>query len=319
MFVCTTLPGMSDHALPLATESRGVEVSELPCRSVLNRSVGSRVHMDLTINPYRGCEFGCRYCYARYSHEFLDRTPEEFETRIFAKLDAPRVLAAELARMKVAGRKIAIGTATDPYQPIERELRVTRGILEALCGCRGAHVSLITKSGLVTRDIDLFRKLHERHHLSVALTLITLDRAMQRKLEPRAPTPEKRLAAIRELADAGLRVGVSYSPLMPGVNDSQVDIDGLLAAAAEAGAAFAYGQVLWVPSCARPFLFEWLREQFRERVWAYRRLYEHGVDPPEAVRAGILRRFEAARDAAGLAGRGMCEEEGEAVQMVLFG
>ncbi|NUP99066.1 MAG: radical SAM protein, partial [Armatimonadetes bacterium] len=155
----------------LPTAYRGVEVSELPVRAVLNRSAGRRVAMDLTINPYRGCEFGCRYCYARYTHRFLEHhDPAEFERWLYAKVTAPEKLAAELARMEIAGRSLAIGTATDPYQPIERQLRITRGILQALCGCRGATITLLTKSDLITRDTDLYLKLAERHELSLGFT-----------------------------------------------------------------------------------------------------------------------------------------------------
>lgn len=276
----------------LRVEARGIEVTALPVRSVLNKSSGSRVAMDLTINPYRGCEFGCRYCYARYTHEFLDHDdPAEFETRIYAKLDAPEVLAKELARMQIAGRAVAIGTATDPYQPVERRLRITRGILEAFTGCRGARLSLLTKSDLVTRDVDLLVKLAERHEVSVGFTMVTLDRDLQRKLEPRAPTPQKRVEAIRTLAAAGLRVGVSYSPILPGVNDSAAAMDELLGAVAEAGASFAFGQPLWIPSCARDILMAWLRENFPERVALYRQLYRRDLDVPQPIRRVIIDRL----------------------------
>jgi DNA repair photolyase len=260
--------------------------------------------MDLTINPYRGCEFGCRYCYARYTHQWLDEPdPLAFERQIYAKTEAPAKLAAELARMNLAGRSIAIGTATDPYQPVERRLELTRGLLEALCGCRGAYLRLTTKSDLVVRDIDLLTKLHERHELIVAMTLVTLDRAMQRKLEPRAPTPEKRLAAMRQLAEAGLTVALLLAPLLPGVNDSDEAIEQVVAAAAQAGATLVWSQLLWVPSTSKAILFDWLGEQFPEQVRRYQRLYADDVDAPEALRAAASQRVAAAMARHGLGSR----------------
>ncbi len=274
--------------------------------------------MDLTFNPYRGCEFGCRYCYARYTHQYLDHPdPEAFEQQLYAKTEAPEVLAAELARRSVVGRRVAIGTATDPYQPVERRLAITRGILNSLCGCRGASISILTKSDLIVRDADLLAKLSERHELWVGFTMVTMDRAMQRKLEPRAPTPEKRLEALAELVGAGLRVGLSYAPLMPRINDDEAAITAVVAAVAAAGGTFAFASPLWISSCARPSMFGWLGQRFPGLLATYRELYEHGVDAPADLRRQMLDRFRAIAAAHGL-GASPCCEQGDAVQMSLF-
>ena len=301
-------------------ESRGeVTITDLPVKSVLNKCVGpTRVPMDLTINPYRGCEFGCRYCYARYTHQYLDHPdPLAFQKQLYAKTAAPEVLAAELARINMAGRHVAIGTATDPYQPAERKLAITRGILESLTGCRGATISILTKSDLIVRDADLLAKLHERHTLWVGFTMVTADRAMQRKLEPRAPTPEKRFEAIRKLASVGLQVGISYSPMMPHINDTEAAITSVVKPAAEAGACFAFSAPLWISSSARPTMFAWLGQRFPGLLPLYRRMYEHGVDASNDVRRRMLDRFRRLATEHGLGASPFCERD-EAVQMSLF-
>lgn len=302
----------------LTPNGHGVTYAPLPVRSLLNRSQARRVAMEFTINPYRGCEFGCRYCYARYTHQYLDHPdPEHFERQIYAKLDAPTALARDLARTRIAGRQIAIGTATDPYQPLERRLGITRGVLETLCGCRGARISLVTKSDLVVRDRDVLVRLAERHDVSIAFTLLTLDRSLLRRLEPRAPTPAKRLAAMCALAEAGLRVGLSYAPVLPAVNDGVDAMDSVLAAVAEAGAAFAFCQPLWVSSCARTSLFQWLKDRFPEHEALYRRLFRHGVDLPDALRAALRERFAELAAIHGLSGSLRCDDE-RPVQLSLF-
>ncbi len=291
-----------DRAERLAAASPTVEVRYLRAATVLNRAAGARVRLDLTLNPYRGCEFGCRYCYARYTHTFLDhQDPSEFERVVYAKLEAPQRLAAELARLRLAGRRIAIGTACDAYQPVERRLHLTRGLLEALCGCRGATVNLVTKSDLVTRDLDLLVRLQQQHGLWVAFTLLTLDRHLARRLEPRAPTPAKRLAAIARLTAAGVPVGISYGPILPGLNDSPAAMAAVCGAAAQAGASFVFGQVLWIPACARPVLMGWLGEQFPELMPRYRRWYGHEQEAPDEERRRLLERLGEVATAAGLA------------------
>src|SRR5579863_6031795 len=203
------------------TKRKSVEKPEyflLPVKSILNRCDSQRVPFDWTINPYRGCEFGCKYCYARYTHEYMEIDGGEFERKIFVKQDASVLLARDIgAKYSYEGRgesgmqpeHIAIGTATDPYQPAEKEYGVTRACLEELATREGLSISVITKSNQIVRDIDLFKVISGRSALSVNITVTTLKPRLARLLEPRAPRPDLRLAAVRELRDAGLHVGVS--------------------------------------------------------------------------------------------------------------
>lgn len=307
---------MDLSAAPVVVERSGITCSVMPVQNVLNRSTPRRVPMDLTINTYRGCEFGCRYCYARYTHQWLEHAdPLAFERELYAKVDAPAALARQLARLDLAGREIAIGTATDPYQPLERQLAITRGILEALGTARGARIRLLTKSDLVTRDIDRLLMLAERHEVSVGITLVTLDRDLQRRLEPRAPTPDKRLGALAELVAAGVSAGVAYAPMMPGVNDCDEALDAVLGAAAAAGVRRGWGAVLWVPSHSREVFWAWLGEQFPGLLPRYRRWYREGIDLPEALRAELRGRLRQALARHGLEDR---DEHPRARQLSLF-
>ena len=178
-----------------------------------------------TINPYRGCEFGCRYCYARYTHEFMEmRDGMEFEQKIYVKQHAADLLRHELRRVK-PDESIALGTATDPYQPAERRYEVTRGILEEFARHRGFELGIVTKSNLVVRDLELLKQVAQSNKLSVHITITTLDTELARILEPRAPRPDLRLDAVRALAQAGMRVGISCSPVVPGITDSPKDLE----------------------------------------------------------------------------------------------
>ena len=196
----------------------------LPVKSILNRCDSNRVPFEWTINPYRGCEFGCKYCYARYTHEYMELDGGEFEKKIYVKQHAAALLAQDVSRkysyQKAGSEKeepehIAIGTATDPYQPAEREYGVTRACLEELAKREGLSVSVVTKSNQIVRDIDVLKKIAERSELSLNITITSLRTRLARLLEPRAPRPDLRLAAVRQLHEAGLRVGVSASPLIP--------------------------------------------------------------------------------------------------------
>lgn len=198
-------------------EGHNVEYFTLLAKSLLNRCVsGRQMPFTWTINPYRGCEFGCRYCYARYTHEFMEmRDGIEFEQKIYVKQRAAELLRQELRRVK-SGEAIALGTATDPYQPAEKRYEVTRGILKEFARHRGFKLGIITKSNLVVRDLDVLREVASANELSVHVTITTLDPDLARILEPRAPRPDLRLAAVRSLAEAGLRVGLSCSPYCRG-------------------------------------------------------------------------------------------------------
>jgi len=200
---------------PLVRERAEVEYYRLAARSTLNRESSGRMPFAWTINPYRGCEFGCKYCYARYTHEFMELWDgRDFERKIYAKVDAPELLRAELRQARDKGLPIALGTATDPYQPAEKHLRITRQMLEVFAEFAGLDFSLTTKSVLIVRDRELIENITARHRFGVHMTVTTLDERLARRLEPQAPTPAKRLEAVRALARAGIRVVVNAMPII---------------------------------------------------------------------------------------------------------
>src|SRR6516225_9367713 len=197
-----------------------VEYFTLPSRALLNRCTSTRVPFEWTINPYRGCEFACKYCYARYTHEFMEmRDGLEFERKIYVKQQTAWLLRQDLKQVK-RGEQIAIGTATDPYQPAERRFEVTRGILEEFARHRGLELGIVTKSDLIIRDIDLLREIARHNSFYVSITVTTTNTRLARILEPRAPRPDLRLQAVAKLVQAGLNAGVICSPVMPGITDS---------------------------------------------------------------------------------------------------
>jgi DNA repair photolyase len=259
---------------PLVRERAEVEYYRLGARSVLNRESSGRMPFAWTLNPYRGCEFGCHYCYARYTHEFMEMwDSQDFERKIYAKTDAPDCLRAELRQGRDKDLPIALGTATDPYQPAERQFEITRRMLEVFAEFRGLDLSITTKSVLVLRDVDLLESLAARHRFSVHMTVTTHDERLARLLEPKAPAPAQRLEAVRKLAQAGIRVGVNAMPILPGLNDAPGMLDALAARAAQAGASFIYGNVLFLsPSAMRQFM-PFLEREFPHLVKRYRKLY----------------------------------------------
>lgn len=251
-----------------------VDYRELPCRTLLSACESHRVPIDFSINPYRGCEFGCAYCYARYTHEFMELEDWlDFERRIFVKRGAREALIRDLRRLDLRGRSIAIGTATDPYQPAERRYGLTRSLLEVFAGRRGLDLSITTKSDLVVRDLDLLQRIAEHNALQVNVTVTTPHYELSRRTEPRAPRPDKRLSAVHRLTQAGIRAGVFVMPIMPRINDSHADLDLLLRRVSEAGAAFLSSQVLFLRSCSRKRFFPFIEERFPELLPYYRRLY----------------------------------------------
>jgi DNA repair photolyase len=257
-------------------EGHNVEYFTLPAKSLLNRCASRRgVPFEWTINPYRGCEFGCKYCYARYTHEFMEmRDGVDFEQKIYVKQHAAELLRQELRQVK-QGESIAIGAATDPYQPAERRYEVTRGILEELARHDGLNVGIITKSNFILRDIDVLQEVARRNRLSINVTVTTLDVELARILEPRAPRPDLRLEAIRKLSEAGLRAGMSGSPVLPGITDSPKDLEALVRAAAEAGAHHIFAGPLFLKPCSAAVFLPFLEKQFPHLVENYKRRY-HG-------------------------------------------
>jgi DNA repair photolyase len=240
------------------------EVCEEQARSILTRNASPDIPFDVSLNPYRGCEHGCIYCFARPTHSYLGLSPGlDFESRIFAKTNAPELLRRELAKPGYRPEPIALGVATDAYQPCERELQITRRVLEVLHEC-GHPVAVITKSSLIERDIDLLSAMAARRQAVAAVTLTTLDPAIARTLEPRASAPSRRLRTIRTLADAGIPVGVSIAPVIPFVTEP--DLERILTAAAEAGAVDASYIVLRLPWEVNPLFRQWLEAHFPDRA-----------------------------------------------------
>ena len=262
---------------PCLEPKRRVQYFELAARSYVARCDSTRVPFRWTINPYRGCEFGCKYCYARYTHEFMEmRDPEEFERKIYAKsFDAAR-FREELRALPV-GESVALGTATDPYQPAERRYDVTRRMLEVFASTAGLHLGITTKSDLVARDVDLLKEITRRHYLRVSVTVTTVDPELARALEPMAPRPDLRLGAVRTLADAGLRVVVGCAPVMPLINDSAESLDALAREAAAAGAAALWANVLFLKPCAYQVFLPFLEERFPQLVRKYRERYQRAA------------------------------------------
>src|SRR5882757_3970199 len=206
---------------PRADAKRGTEYFLLPVRSILNHCDSDRVPFTWTVNPYRGCEFGCQYCYARYTHEYMDLDSADFERKIYVKQDCGPLAGRDLATEKVQGEHIAIGTATDPYQPAEREFGTTRAILEQMATRKGLSVSITTKSNQVVRDLDLLLRIAAHSTVHVNMSITTLRPRLARMLEPRAPRPDLRLQAVRELRDAGIAAGVFAMPVLPGLTDAE--------------------------------------------------------------------------------------------------
>lgn len=233
-------------------------------RSIINRVDSPDLHFNWTINPYRGCEHGCVYCYARPTHETLGFSCGlDFETKIVAKMDAPEMLARELDAARWNGEPIVMSGVTDPYQPVERRLRITRRCLEAMTE-RFQPVSIVTKNRLVTRDIDLLARLANVGAAGVGISLTTLDASLAASMEPRASAPRDRLAAMRELSNAGIPVTVMTAPIVPGLNDHE--IPALLEAAKEAGASGAGFILLRLPHQVKGVFLDWLERERPERA-----------------------------------------------------
>ncbi len=275
----------------LLEAKRTVEYFEIPTRSVLNR-VKPGMPFRWSINPYRGCEFGCKYCYARYTHEFMEMEVTAFEDKIYAKSAAAHLLRQELRRVDRTDG-IAIGTATDPFQPAERRFERTRSILEVFAADHGRHIGIITKSDLIVRDIDLLKQIAQRNVLGLTITITTLDEKLARLLEPRAPRPDLRLEAVRKLSEAGLFVGVNPNPVMPLITDGERQLDQLAKAARDAGARTFGGGPLFLMPCAQKVFFPFLDEHFPDLAPRYRETYSKsaylGKGYKEMLRARVQR------------------------------
>ncbi|HXE57335.1 MAG TPA: radical SAM protein [Gemmatimonadales bacterium] len=297
---------------PLDRRARGTEFVEIPVRTVLN-SPGTTGMGFWSLNPYVGCELGCTYCYARDTHRWLteraggsESTPDapvrgelpippwlQFERRILVKTVAADVLARTLDPGKLGGRALVIGTATDPYQPAERRYRLTRRVLERLLAYRGLSISITTKSPLVARDIDVLRRLGERHEVSVNFSLISLDARLLRRLEPRSPAPRARLRALARLTAAGVHAGVFIAPILPGLTDDRRTLDAVMAAARSAGARYAIGMPLRLNPAARGRFLPFFEREFPELAERYRRHYGERANARRSYVEALARRIRA--------------------------
>ena len=313
-----------------------IEFKAIKARSLLNHSVSRRMgRVAWSINPYRGCEFGCRYCYARYTHQFLQPGPvpyvpigsydvpvqpwaTAFEHEIYIKENAAWLLEQELKKIERnwnktieqnwnklpdPKREIVISSATDPYQPVERRVGITRSILEVLAKRVGYRVGIITKSTLIERDLDLLKKIAEGNTLVVHFTITTADSALARKLEPRAPRPDLRFAAVKKLREAGITTGVLCSPLLPGINDTTGALDAVASRASAAGASFMGAHPLFLKSCSRPTWMSFVREHFPHLADDYRKRFARADFVDADYRETVSERVRAACRKHGLARR----------------
>ncbi|WP_353645999.1 PA0069 family radical SAM protein [Mesorhizobium sp. WSM2239] len=261
-----------DELPPFKTE---VQV-EKP-RTIITRNQSPDISFDRSINPYRGCEHGCVYCFARPTHSFMGMSPGlDFESKLFAKPDAAKLLDKELSKESYQPRTIAIGTNTDPYQPIEKQYRIMREVLEVL-EARNHPVGIVTKSALVVRDIDILSRMAEKGLAKVALSVTTLDRMLARTMEPRAATPTRRLEAIRQLTDAGIPTSVMVAPIIPGLTDPE--IERILDSARNAGAREAGYVILRLPLEVSPIFKDWLLRHYPDR-------YRHVMSLIRSMRDG---------------------------------
>jgi DNA repair photolyase len=248
-------------------------------RTIIAHNRSPDIPFDQSINPYRGCEHGCIYCYARATHSYLDLSPgRDFETEIFYKPNAVELLRAELAKPGYEVSAIAFGTNTDPYQPVERQLNITRALLELLLELKHP-VTIVTKGGLILRDLELLRAFAEQELIAVHVSVTTLDDELKRRMEPRTAGPKQRLAMIRQLAAAGIPTGVMAAPVIPALNDHE--LESILEAAAENGAGNAGYVLLRLPHEVEPLFVEWLREQYPDRA-------EHVLSLLRQLRGGDL-------------------------------
>jgi len=240
------------------------QVTEERARSIISRNASPDIPFEQSVNPYRGCEHGCIYCYARPTHAYLELSPGlDFETRLFAKTNAVELLRMELSKRGYRPQPIAFGTNTDCYQPIERRHRIMRGVLELLAEC-GHPLTIVTKSALIERDIDLLAPMARKNLVKAFISITTLDHRLARTLEPRAASPRRRVDAIRALAAAGIPCGVMVAPLIPALTDKS--LEEILETAAAAGAIMAGWILLRLPNEVRPLFKEWLAQHQPQRA-----------------------------------------------------
>jgi DNA repair photolyase len=282
------LPGYRDEAVVRhfdAPDSIPTRFYEIRAKSILNRvPEASQMPFRWTINPFRGCTHACVYCFARPTHSYLDfDAGRDFEREIVVKVNAPERLRAELARPSWKGEHVALGTNTDPYQWAEGRYKLMRGIWQAMIDARNPG-SVLTKSPLLLRDLDLMTELNRRADFSAALSVPTIEEKAWRATEPHTPNPRARLEAVATLTAAGIRTGVLVAPLMPGINDDPEQVREILRLCREAGAAYVTGIALHLRGEVRQVFMEWLRETRPDLVDRYRALYRRGAYAPVSER-----------------------------------
>jgi DNA repair photolyase len=287
------LPGYREDAVVRhfdAPDSVPTRFYEVRARSILNRvPEASRMPFRWTINPFRGCTHACQFCFARPTHTYLDfNAARDFEREIVVKVNAPERLRVELARPSWKREHIALGTNTDPYQWVEGRYKLMRGIWDAMIEARNPS-SVLTKSPLLLRDLDLMRRLASVTDFSAALSVPTLDERAWRATEPHTPNPRARLEAVAELNRAGIRTGVLLAPLMPGINDSPDQVAKILELASESGAAYVSGIALHLRGEVRQLFFDWLAAERADLIPRYRELYRKGAYAPPAERRRLAR------------------------------
>ncbi len=259
-------------------EQGGVTYRELRSRSLINRCTSPRMPFTWTVNPYRGCAMGCRYCYATYTHEFMGiTTPETFHSLVYVKSGFEAETARRLARVVRRGERIALGSATDPYQPGEAQARVTRRFLEMVAQHRSARLGIVTKGALVLRDLDLLQRIHSRSRLSIHVSLATPHAALARRLDPWAPPPEVRIEVMRRLVEAGLVAWLGLAPVLPAITDDEESLDLLLGRVAAAGVRRLFANVLFLRSPTKEKFLRWLAAEFPSYTEAYTRAYAERV------------------------------------------
>ncbi|MDB4913201.1 MAG: Radical domain protein [Gemmatimonadetes bacterium] len=319
-FLLEDEPRSGRQSLLQVGEQKDIRYFAANSRSVLNGPKATGMGF-WSINPYVGCAFGCAYCYARYAHRYtaerLAHAPRgetiptddlppwlAFERRILVKREAGTLVRRALAKPAVLNAlredRVVIGTATDPYQPAERRFRITRSVLEVLADQKGIAVTIITKSPLVTRDIDLLKRIKEHSDVCVNVSLITVDRELARRLEPRAPTPEARLRGIARLREHGIEVGVNIMPVLPGITDKTEMVEALIQAVKAADASYVGACALRLQATARDRYLPFIDAEFPELADRYRRAYAKGYQVSASYRDGLRRRFKAVCDAHGV-------------------
>ena len=270
---------------------RGVEVIEQPAKSVINAVKG--MPFKWSVNPYRGCYHQCRFCYARRTHKYLENDGvREWGSRIYVKVNAPSVIRTELAKRTWRHERVAVGTVTDPYQPLEGRYRLTRGILQALADYQ-TPVGIVTRSPLIVRDIDVLQHLARAAGAHVSISIATMDESIAREIEPTVAAPRQRLRAVSMLADAGIPVNVALAPVLPRITDAPDQIEAVVRAARDAGAKSVWHNALYLHEVTRDAFFDYLRESKPELIAEYASMYK-GKYAPRAIAEEIDARVDAA-------------------------